>query len=147
MIYFDIEKPSGTYATVWEVKKNDKGFVKGRVGTSEKNKETGEYINSNWFVTFSKSCSEKALTLNPKDRIIIDKFALKHPSFKKDDGTYVDYLDLAIFHFKKVDEDGNAESSAEAPNAKGTKFPKPTPPIETMKASEPEEESKLPFDL
>lgn len=146
MIYFDLEKPSATYATVWEVKKNEHGFVKGRVSTSEKNKD-GEYVNSNWFATFAKNCSEKAMELKPKDRIIIDKFALKNPSVKKADGTYVNYMDLAIYHFKKVDADGNAEKNGEqSTEPKGTKFPKPKPPIEGFKQTE-EDDTKLPFDL
>ncbi len=147
MFYFDCEKPNnGTYATVWSVEQNDKGFVKGRISTSEKNKE-GEYSNSNWFVTFGKNCSGKALALQPKDRIVIKKFAIKNPSFKKEDGTYVNYLNVDIYHFSVLDEDGNAQTSTEAPKAKGTKFPKPTPPIETMKPTEEEADTKLPFDL
>ena len=55
MFYFDSEK--GTYATVWKVEKNEKGFVKGRISTSEKNQD-GEYINSNWFVSFGKDCGQ-----------------------------------------------------------------------------------------
>jgi len=57
MFYFDAEKQStGTYGTVWNVEQNEQGFVKGRITTSEKDKD-GNYTNSSWFVTFGKNIS------------------------------------------------------------------------------------------
>lgn len=145
MFYFDAEKQGkGTYATVWSVEQNDKGFVKGRITTSEKDSDDN-YINSSWFVSFGKNISEKALTLKSGDRILMDKFSIKNPSKKKDDGTYVSYLNVNIYHYSMV----TANSNSDAP-ASGSGFPKPTPPINDLKTKEvpkADDETSLPFDL
>jgi co-chaperonin GroES (HSP10) len=143
MIYFDASKPSpGTYATVWSIEQNDKGFVKGRITTSEKDSD-GNFINSTWFPTFAKNLSEKALTLKSGDRILMDKFALKNPSVKKEDGKYVNYFNAYIYHFSTIE--GNSTGST---TATGSGFPKPKAPIKPKEAEKIDEEPDgLPFDL
>jgi hypothetical protein len=141
MFYLDAEKQyTGTWATVWSVEEKN-GFVKGRISTSEKDQE-GNYTNSNWFVTFGKNISEKALALNEKDRIIIKKCKLTNPSVKKQDGTTVSYLNLNIYHFVLPEENGDYSAPSEST---GTTFPKPKPPIKEIK--EKEQDTSLPFDL
>jgi len=145
MFYFDAEKQStGTYATVWSVEQDKNGFVKGRITTSEKDKE-GNYTNSSWFVTFGKNISEKALTLAPSTRILMDKFSIKNPSKKRDDGSFVNYLGVNIYHFSIIE--GNSTGNAST----GSGFPKPEPPINKIKEKDvptsPAEDAPLPFDI
>ena len=138
MFYFDAEKQStGTYATLWSVEQDKNGFVKGRITTSEKDKD-GNYTNSSWFVTFGKNISKKALALKSGDRILMDKFSIKNPSKKKDDGSYVNYLGVNIYHYSIIE--GNSTGNAPAT---GSGFPKPVQPIKLA----PPDDNELPFDI
>ena len=61
----------GQRVVIWEVE--DKGnYSLVKMGSSRKDKRSGEYANSNWsFVRFVGSAHEKAKELNPKDRIVL----------------------------------------------------------------------------
>jgi hypothetical protein len=92
------------YATVWSVE--DKGnYVKGRISTSEKNKE-GEYVNSNWFVTFVGKAKEPALALSTRDRIkiISGKISNTTTGEGKDKKSFVN---VVIFDFEKLNTSNN----------------------------------------
>jgi len=87
------------YETVWSVE--DKGnFVKGRISTSEKNKD-GKYINSNWFATFVGKAKEPALTLSAKDRIKITSGKISNTTTGegKDKKSFVN---VVIFDFENL---------------------------------------------
>lgn len=87
------------YATVWSVE--DKGnFVRGRISTSEKNKD-GKYINSNWFATFVGKAKESALTLSVKDRIKITSGKISNTTTGegKDKKSFVN---VVIFDFENL---------------------------------------------
>ena len=90
------------YATVWSVE--DKGnFVRGRISTSEKNKD-GKYINSNWFATFVGKAKEPALALSTKDRIkiISGKISNTTTGEGKDKKSY---LNVVVFDFEPVSQE------------------------------------------
>ena len=59
-----------TYMTIWSVEEKN-GKYKGRGSTSRKNKQTNEYQNSNWNLSFVGTAAQKAATLAEKDRIAI----------------------------------------------------------------------------
>jgi len=90
------------YATVWSVE--DKGnYVKGRISTSEKNKE-GKYVNSNWFVTFVGKAKEPALALSRMDRIkiISGKISNTTSGEGKDKKSY---LNVVVFDFELANQE------------------------------------------
>lgn len=90
---------NNVYATVWEVE--DKGnFVKGRISTSEKNKE-GKYVNSNWFVTFVGKAKEPALALSAKDRIKITSGKISNTTTGEGKNKKT-YTNVTIFEFENV---------------------------------------------
>ena len=141
MFYFDAEKQyTGTWATVFKPREQN-GFVKAQLSTSEKDQE-GNFTNSTWFASFSKNISEKAKKLQDKDRIIIKKGKLTNISKKNEDGSYTSYLNLNIYHFVLPEENGDYSAPSEST---GTTFPKPKPPIKEIK--EKEQDDSLPFDL
>jgi len=87
------------YATVWSVE--DKGnYVKGRISTSEKNKE-GKYVNSNWFVTFVGKAKEPALALSTKDRIKIISGKISNTTTGEGEDKK-SYLNVVIFDFENM---------------------------------------------
>lgn len=87
------------YATVWSVE--DKGnYVKGRISTSEKNKE-GKYVNSNWFVTFVGKAKESALALSTKDRIKITSGKISNTTTGEGKNKKT-YTNVTIFEFENV---------------------------------------------
>lgn len=92
------------YATIWEVE--DKGnYVKGRISTSEKNKE-GKYINSYWFATFVGKAKEPALALSAKDRIKIASGKISNTTTGegKDKKSFVN---VVIFDFENLSNSQN----------------------------------------
>jgi len=92
------------YATIWEVE--DKGnFAKGRISTSEKNKE-GKYVNSYWFATFVGKAKEPALALSAKDRIKITSGKINNTTTGegKDKKSFVN---VVIFDFENLSNSQN----------------------------------------
>ncbi|MFA5300948.1 MAG: hypothetical protein WC389_22375, partial [Lutibacter sp.] len=99
------------YATIWDWE--DKGkYAKVRIGTSEKNKQSGEYENSNWFATFVGDAHTKVLETSEKDRITIKSGKINNLSKKQDDGKYKNYLNVVIFDFELSDVPAKKSSSS-----------------------------------
>jgi len=92
------------YATVWSVE--DKGnFVKGRISTSEKDKD-GKYINSNWSAIFVGKAKEPALALSTKDRIkIISGKINKTTTGEGEDRK--SFVNVIIFDFENLSNSQN----------------------------------------
>lgn len=90
---------NNVYATVWEIE--DKGnFVKGRISTSEKNKE-GKYVNSNWFVIFVGKAKEPALALSTKDRIKITSGKISN-TITGEGKNKKSFVNVVIFDFENM---------------------------------------------
>jgi hypothetical protein len=107
-----------TYATVWTTE--DKGkFVKGRISTSEKNKETNKYINSNWNCVFVGKAKDKATSLKEKDRIKILSGKLS-TSTTEDKKTFTN---LAIFDFDIVESKNATTTKAASEENEDDNFP------------------------
>lgn len=71
-------------ATIWEVE--DKGnYALVKMSTSRKDKESGDYINSNWsFVRFVGNAYEGITEVAPKTRIVIKQGAISLEPYMKD---------------------------------------------------------------
>jgi len=95
---------NNVYATVWEVE--DKGnFVKGRISTSEKNKE-GKYVNSYWFATFVGKAKEPALALSAKDRIKITSGKISN-TITGEGEDRKSFVNVVIFDFENLSNSQN----------------------------------------
>ena len=93
---------NGAYATVWEVDSLSNTRSKGRISTSYKNKDTGEYEQDfGGYVYFiGSACAKKALSLRTKDRIKIGDIEVTN---RYDAKAKREYMDLKIFSFDIVD--------------------------------------------
>ena len=92
------------YATVWSVE--DKGnFVRGRISTSEKDKD-GKYINSNWFVVFVGKAKEPALALSTKDRIKIISGKISNTTTGEGEDKK-SFVNVVIFDFENLSNSQN----------------------------------------
>ena len=98
----------GSYATVWSVEPKSETFVKARISTSRKNKQTGEYESDfSGFVSFVGTVAAKrAASLKEKDRIKLLKVDVSSRYDKENDRTYTNYN---IFDFET--QSGNAGSN------------------------------------
>jgi len=71
-------------ATVWEAVDHD-NYAIVKLGTSRKDKKTGEYANSNWsFVRFVGSAYEGIMQVPLKSRIIIKSGMISQEPYMKD---------------------------------------------------------------
>lgn len=101
----------GAYAKLWNIEMKEK-FAKGRITTSDKNKE-GEYINSNWFATFVGKAKDKAEELEGNERINILSGKVTNVGYKQDDGTYKNFTGVTIFDFDVMESNGGGASKPE----------------------------------
>lgn len=75
------------YAKVWKVDAFEK-YAKVRLGTSRKDKNSGEYKNSNWFTTFlGENAMKNIMELNEGDKIVITSFSFALEPYEKDGET------------------------------------------------------------
>ena len=102
------------FAKVWHVDKIEERYAKVRIGTSEKDQQNN-YINSNWFATFVGKAREKIETVEAKDRITILSGKVTNVSKKKEDGTYVTYLNVVVFDFDKQAPTGQTDKTDDVP--------------------------------
>lgn len=93
------------FVTVWEVE--DKGnYSLVKMSTSRKDKQTGEYKNSNWsFVRFVGDAHKKAGDLVAKDRIVIKGGGISSEPYMKDGvKAYPKSPQIVVFNFEKPEE-------------------------------------------
>lgn len=100
-----------TYATVWEIKQNEKS-VSGKISTSRKD-QNGEYKNSNWFVQFVGKATEKAKTLQTRDKIIITNGRVTSEPYERD-GQKTYPTRVTIFDFEMNEPSGTPEGFEQA---------------------------------
>ncbi len=118
MIIARNDMPFKCYMTVWSLTAAEK-YTDARTSTSEKNQNSGEYINSNWFVRFLGEAHKKAQTLEVRDRIIVNSMKFTNETYTAKDGSKKSSLKILIFDFDVQDKDGNNTAPAKpAPNAK-----------------------------
>lgn len=93
------------FCTIWEVE--DKGnYSLVRMSTSRKDKESGEYKNSNWsFVRFVGDAHKKASELKEKDRICIKGGGISSEPYNRDGvKTYPKNPQIVIFNWDWPEE-------------------------------------------
>lgn len=106
---------NGSYATVWSIEPGRfKGTMRGRISTSYKNRDTGEYIQDfSKSVEFRGDAGEKAASLKEKDRI---KFLDVGMSSRYDKAAEKEYDNFIVYNFDMADaaNDGSASGSPSA---------------------------------
>lgn len=96
------------YATVWNVKKEDK-YIDLQITTSEKTNE-GEFVNSSWFPRVIGHAYNSLADVKKGDRIEITKSKFTNERKKVDD-QYKSYFSFLIFEAKKVTQKGEPQPS------------------------------------
>ena len=86
-----------SHAKLWESEDTGR-YVKGKISTGRKNKQTEEWINSSWFVRFVGASVGLAKTLTKGDKIIINNATIEsvYDREKK-----VTYTTVVIFEFER----------------------------------------------
>lgn len=98
---------SDSFFTVWSVEDAGK-YSTVRLGTSRKNKQTGEWANSSWpFVRFVGAAHDGAKHLSERDRITNVRFCLDNEPYRDKSGqlVYPKQPHFVVFSFDKA-EDG-----------------------------------------
>jgi len=105
-------------AVVWETE--DKGkYALVKLGTSQKDKQSGEYINSNWsFVKFVGEAHKHIMEVEPKTRIIIKKGLISNASYMKDgQKLYPKYPNIVVFAWDYVNSDSKPKDTDKRKNS------------------------------
>ena len=105
------ETSIGNFATVWSVEPVSDTFVKARISTSKKNKQTGEYENDfNGFVGFlGSTAAKKAASLKERDRIKLLRVDVSAKYDKENNRTYTNFN---IYDFEIPNAQSASESSS-----------------------------------
>lgn len=93
------------FATIWEIEdKTTYSLVK--MSTSRKDKESGEYKNSNWsYVRFVGEAHKKAHELNRKDRVVIKGGGISlEPYEKNGEKIYPKSPQIVVFNWDWPEE-------------------------------------------
>ena len=85
------------FATVWTVEPKEK-MTKARISTSEKDKESGKYTNSNWSAIFVGKAKDASAGLKEKDKITIVSGKVTNVMYEKD-GEKKSIPQVVIFDF------------------------------------------------
>ena len=126
-------------ATVWEIEDHET-YALVKLGTSRKDKRTGEYANSNWsYVRFVADAYKHISELEPKMRIVIKSGGISrepyvnHEISEREDGrVWPKYENIVVFawgFYEYEDNQGNTGID--------------TPPV--VEEAEEEESSDTPF--
>ena len=102
----------GAYMTIWEVRPVKDTVTEARVSCSRKNKNTNEYEEDfSGYVRFcGSSAANKALSLQPRDRIKVGDVDVRR---RYDKEKKIDYTDFIVWSFELA---GGSESGSADPN-------------------------------
>ena len=103
-------------ATLWEVEDHDT-YAVAKLGTSHKDKKTGEYLNSNWsFVRFVGKAYEGIMDVPLKSRIVIKSGWITQEPYMKDGvKTWPKSPQITVFAWTKLDDDDRPSKEDEPP--------------------------------
>ena len=104
------------FAVVWE--KEDKGkYAIVKLGTSHKDKNTKEYLNSTWpFVRFVGSAYDGIMDVPDKTRIVIKSGWITQEPYMKDGvKTWPKSPQITVFAWTKLDDDDRPSKEDEPP--------------------------------
>ena len=103
---------------IWNIEKRDK-YALVRMGSSRKEKASGEYQNSTWsFVRFVGDAFKKIDELSVNDTIVLKGAGIKQEPYIDNEGNkqYPKNPQLVVFNWEPfVYEDGGQTSSGEKP--------------------------------
>jgi hypothetical protein len=110
MLYF-----KDNFATIWDVE--DKGnYSIVSLSTSRKDKQSGEYINSNWkFVRFVGDAHKKASELNKKDRIRINGGVSWESYEKEGERAWAKVPSIVVFNWGRPEDKPAGGSKMDEP--------------------------------
>lgn len=96
-------------ATVWEIEDKD-NYAIVKLGTSRKDKKTGEYVNSSWFARFVGAAYPSILDVEPKTRIIIKQGGISQEPYldKKGEKQWPKNAQVVVFAWEEQSEENNS---------------------------------------
>lgn len=109
----------GAYMTIWEIKPSKDTVTEARVSCSRKNKNTGEYEDDfSGFVRFTgTAAANKALSLQPRDRIKLGDTDVRR---RYDKETQKEYTDFIIWSFELVDKPNDTSAGGDMSGVDGS---------------------------
>lgn len=105
MIYAE----SNSFLKIWEVEHSEK-YSTVKMGSSRKNKNTNEWINSNWsFIRFVGNAHEKSKYLKKGSKITNMRFSIDNEPYKNKNGeiSYPTKPKIVVYDFEIVEEQQN----------------------------------------
>ncbi len=130
---------TNSFITLWKGELNDRGFYKGQISDSRKDKD-GNYINSSYSITASGEVAKFLASLPERTRLTVKNGRLTNETYTKKDGTKASYPDLYIFKLEDIelsDPNGNAQLTQ----------PKPAPaPVKSKPHPVDDSDDELPFN-
>lgn len=127
---------TNSFITLWKGELNDRGFYKGQISDSRKDKE-GNYVNSYYNISAVGDVAKFLASLPERTRLTVKNGRLTNETYTKKDGTKGSYPELFIF---KLDDIELSDSSAkqEAPK-------KEEPPHRAKPKKQEDSDDALPF--
>ena len=152
MIFHD-----GPFVTVWEIKSKNDNYVRVRISSSRKDKETNEYFTDfSGFVSLIGAALKKfpriesAIEEDGRCRIKINTFSISN-RYDREEGKEYNNYGILDFSFQDEDEDENAEAERPKKAAKKSaksadkKKSKPSASLLDDSEDESEDDEDMPF--
>lgn len=117
-----------SYVTLWKGEINERGFYKGQISESRKDKD-GNYVNSYYNISAGGDVAKFLAAQPERTRLVVKSGRLTNETYTKKDGTKASYPDLYIFKLEDIelsDSNGNAQPAQPKPAPAPVK-PKPQP--------------------
>lgn len=110
---------TNSFITLWKGELNDRGFYKGQISDSRKDKD-GNYINSSYSITASGDVAKFLASLPERTRLTVKNGRLTNETYTRKDGSKGSYPELFIFKMEDIElSDSSAKQEtpkkAEAP--------------------------------
>lgn len=119
-----------SYVTLWKGEINERGFYKGQISESRKDKD-GNYINSNYNLIANGEAAKMLASLPERTRLLIKNGRIENVSFTRSDGTKDSFPSVTVFKsedFEVVESNGSGNAKPAQPKpAPAPVKPKPQP--------------------
>jgi len=104
---FNIGERASRFVKIWDNVTMEEKYTKFKASTSRKDtRNEGQYINSNWLVTFVGNAKEKSESLQNGDVIKIINGGVENNYNKDQDKTYIN---VTVFDFEFEEGYGNTQ--------------------------------------
>jgi hypothetical protein len=98
-----------TYAKVWKIDSKEK-YADVQISTSEKKKDTNEYINSSWNARFVGKAFNQLKNVSENDRVKITTGKVSNEIYKKD-GKSKTFLRVTVFELADIKENTSPQNA------------------------------------